>query len=69
MMDSGEPFTLQEVIDKIISRWWIARVSIGITIKEYLRELIKLWRLKINPNTEKYEITEIFLAEDFSKVA
>ena len=66
-MDSRKPFTLQEVTDKIRSRWWIPRVGICFTIREYLNELIKLWRLK--GNEEKYEITEFFLAEGFGKVA
>ena len=59
LMDSDEPFSTQEAIDKIISRWWIARMGVVLTIREYLENLEEeLWRVTTDSDTGKHQATE-----------
>ena len=58
LIDSGESFTYDHVIDEILTQGGILRISIGITIRMYLRNLNEIGLLAFDPVSEQYSIIQ-----------
>ena len=52
-LDSGKSFTYNQITNEIHSEGGILRVSIGITIKMYLKSLKEVGLLTFDPKSEK----------------
>ncbi len=60
MLEYGEPFSIQEIEQKILEKWWILRTSAWYTIRMYIHKLKDLWYIIFDPKIEKYKIIKAF---------
>ena len=67
-IDAGTSFTFDQITKEIIDRGGILRVSIGITIKMYLKNLKEIGLLVYDVQDEKYTIHRDALKENCNMV-
>ena len=55
-IDSGDKFTYDEIKKEILKRDGILRISFGVTIQMYLKNLNELGLLTFDPNMGQYSV-------------
>jgi len=57
-IDSGKKFTYDQVKDEILKKGGILRISFGVTIRMYLKNLDEIGLLTFDPNVGKYSVVQ-----------
>lgn len=68
IIESGKPFSLKDISDKIREQWGIQRVSIWVTVRMYIETLENDWLIQFDVKLGKYRTTEP-LEKTFKKPA
>lgn len=61
-IDSGKNFTYDQITEEILQNEGILRVSIGVTIRMYLKNLIEIGLLAFDPQKNVYKAKKDALA-------
>ncbi len=62
-LDSGKRFTYDQIIREILDQGGMLRVSIGVTIRMYLKNLSEIGLLDFDPNTGQFEVNQNALSD------
>ena len=57
-IDSGKKFTYEQVREDILNRGGILRISIGVTIRMYLKNLDEIGLLTFDPKEGEYSVVQ-----------